>query len=386
MDRKSLHSYKRQQFMATGLRWENNFIRSGIGFSQFWNDYLSDSERNIFFIMGIGFDPRTNHSIQKIFSIKGKGKRECVAIRYIKHEGQSSANTFVVNHIEELERFLQQKVGTKPIYKDLVTRSDEDKSIASINVSKLFCEAEFQEFSDIVIDISAMPRGVFLPLLNKILLFIDDQTDKKKNLHVIVAENPELDSSIIDKGVEEQMTYPHGFRIYDTIKTEDYSKIWIPILGEGQLEQFKIIDKELEPVAVCPVLPFPSNNLRRGDNLINFYQDYLFNDPDFEQNNIIYADEHNPFQVYRLLNRTIEQYHDTFRIIGGCKIVISTLSSKLLTVGAFLSVYEAKKHGKIVGIAHVESIDHALDAKPRKEFSETDILYEIWIAGEPYEE
>lgn len=368
------------------MRWENNFSRSGKNFSQFWNDYLKNSERSIFFIMGLGFDPRTNHGIKEIFSIKSKGKRECVAIRYKKYRDQVSTNTFVIKHIEELEKFLQDKVNINPNFKDLIIRSDEDKSIASVNASNLISESEFQDFSDIVLDISAMPRGIFLPLLNKILTIIDNQSGIKKNLHVIIAENPELDTSIKDKGIEEQMTYPHGFRISDTVKTEEYSKIWIPILGEGQLEQFKIIDKELEPVAVCPVVPFPSSNLRRGDNIINYYQDYLFNDPEFEPNNIIYADEQNPFQVYRLLNRTIEQYHDTFRILGGCKIVISTLSSKLLTVGAFLSVYEAKKQGKIVGIAHVESMAYDLDAEVRNEFSETDILYEIWITGEPYEE
>lgn len=372
--------------MATGLRWENNFIRSGNGFIEFWNEYLTASERNIYFLMGIGFDPRTNHGIKKIFSIDGKGKRQCVAIKFKKYAGENSSNPFVLQHIEELEKFLHDTTGAEPCFKEIITRSDEDKSIASVNASKLISEKEFQDFSDIVIDISAMPRSVFFPLIKKILYIIDNQVGKKKNLHVIVAENSELDSRISDKGIEEQMTYPHGFRISDTVKTEEYSKIWIPILGEGQLEQFKIIDKELEPVAICPVLPFPSTNLRRGDNLINYYQDYLFNDPDFEPNNIIYADEQNPFQVYRLLNRTIEQYHDTFRILGGCKIVISILSSKLLSVGAFLSVYEAQKQDKIVGIAHVESIQHDLDNTVRNEFSENDKLYEIWIAGEPYEE
>ncbi len=372
--------------MGTGLRWENNFIRSGISFSHFWNEYLNNTEKNILFIMGIGFDPRTNHGIKEIFSIHGKGKRECVAIKYIKHEGENSTNAFVIKHIEELEIFLKGTTDTKPRFLNLVTRSDEDRSIASINASKLINETDIQGFSDVIVDISAMPRGVFIPLINKVLYLIDKQIGKKKNLHIIVAENPELDSSITDRGVEEQMTYPHGFRISDTIKTKDYSKIWIPILGEGQLEQFKIIDKELEPVAVCPLLPFPSSNLRRGDNLINYYQDYLFNDPDFEPNNIIYADEQNPFQVYRLLSRTIDHYHDTFRILGGCKIVISTLSSKLLTIGAFLSVYEAKMQGKTVGIAHVDSIDHALDSEGRSKYSENDVLYEIWITGEPYEE
>jgi hypothetical protein len=374
--------------MGAGLRWENNFIRKGAEFSQFWTDYLASSERNVCYIMGIGFDPRTNHGISKIFSLEGKGVRKCIAFKYKKDNlvQDRTPNQHVLKHTEVLEKFLKETVGIDPVYKDLITRSDEDKSIASISSSKIINSADLEGFTDIIVDISAMSRGVFLPLINKMLFLIDQQTSPKQNLHIVVAENPVLDSAIEDKGVEEQMTFPHGFRISDIAKTDEYSKIWIPMLGEGQLEQFKIINKELEPVAVCPVLPFPSINLKRGDNLINYYQDYLFNDPDFEPNNIIYADEQNPFQIYRLLTRTIDQYHNTFKILGGCKIILSTLSSKLMTIGAFMAFYESKKQDKIVGIAHVESIDHHLDDQCRTENSENDILYEIWLTGEPYGE
>lgn len=373
--------------MGSEIRWENNFIKKGQDFEAFWKAYLIESERNICLVMGIGFDPRTNSAIKKIFSIKSLGKKECIAIRYKKHAGDAInfSNKYVNAHTQELEQFLNNECQIKPLYRDLISRSDEDRSIASINASKIIEDIDIQDFSDIIVDISAMPRSVFLPILNKILNYIDKYEGRSKNLHIVVAENPDLDSSIQDKGIDEQMSFPHGFRVFSTSSTEDYSRIWIPILGEGQLEQFKIINKELEPVAVCPVLPFPSSNLRRGDNLINYYQDYLFNDPDFEPNNIIYADEQNPFQVYRLLNRTIEQYHNTFNILGGCKILISTLSSKLLTVGAFLAVYEAKKQGKIVGIAHVESIDHNLEGEQREQFSQNEKMYELWITGEPYE-
>jgi hypothetical protein len=374
--------------MATGLRWENNFIRSGEAFGKFWTDYVSSGTKDICYIMGIGFDPRTNRGINKIFSLEGDGKRKCIAFKYKKNTADESRspNEYVAKHTTELEKLIRQKSTIELEYKDLVTRSDEDKSIASINASKIISEDEIKNFTDIVVDISAMSRGIFLPLINKILYIIDQQSGTKQNLHIVVAENPSLDSSIEDKGIEEQMTYPHGFRISDTAKTEGLSKIWIPILGEGQLEQFKTIDKELEPVAVCPVLPFPSCNLKRGDNLINYYQDYLFNDPDFEPNNIIYADEQNPFQVYRLLNRTIDQYHNTFKILGGCKIILSALSSKLMSIGAFLAVYESKKQDKVVGIAHVESIDHHLKDDDRESNSKNDILYEIWLTGEPYGE
>jgi len=373
--------------MGAGIRWENNFIRKGPEFCKFWSDYLASGKKNVCYIMGIGFDPRTNHGITKIFSLPGEGDRKCIAFKYIKENlvQDRTPNPHVIKHTEQLEKYLKDTVGIDPVYKELITRSDEDKSIASINSSKIIESTDLEGFTDIIIDISAMSRGVFLPLIYKMLSQIDKQVSPKQNLHIVVAENPVLDSSIEDKGVEEQMTFPHGFRIPEIAKTEAYSKIWIPMLGEGQLDQFRIINKELEPVAVCPVLPFPSIKLKRGDNLINYY-DHLFNDPDFEPNNIIYADEQNPFQIYRLLTRTIDQYHNTFKILGGCKIILSTLSSKLMTIGAFMAFYESKKQQKIVGIAHVESIDHHLDDQCRTENSENDILYQIWLTGEPYGE
>lgn len=123
--------------------------------------------------------------------------------------------------------------------------------------------------------------------------------------------------------------------------------------------------------------------------MIDEYQDYLFNDSDFEPNNILYADESNPFQVYRLLTRTIDRYCGSFKLLNDCKIVVSSLSSKLLTIGAFLAVYEAKKHRKNVGIKHVESLKHKLaedvNMETLKEILLHNNLVEIWLSGEPYE-
>jgi hypothetical protein len=377
------------------MYWENYFLKSGESFNHFWADYLK-TEKDILFIMGIGFDFRTNVAIKEIFSKEKNGKRDVLGIRYYKNNAEVGivSDSNVKAHLTELEDFLRNNKLAPPIYKDLIQRSEDDKNISSISATRLYERIEeFDSYSDVIVDISAMPRGIFIPLLNK-LLDIFEKSSKgdshnAKNLHVVVTENSLLDSKIYDNGTAEEATYIHGFKVLETVTTAEQKKIWLPILGEAQTDQFIKLKQSIEPVETCPILPFPSKNFRRGDNLIDEYQDFLFNDSDFEPKNIIYADESNPFQVYRLLTRTIDRYCDSFKLLNDCKIVISSLSSKLLTIGAFLAVYEAKKNKKNVGIKHVESLKHRLAEEITPDTLENILLHnnlvEIWLSGDPYE-
>jgi len=377
------------------LRWENYFLKSDEDFISFWKNYQEKSELDILFILGVGFDPRTNNGIQSIFSFKTKKKRDTIALRYYKNEDDviEHTNPVVINHWERLKEFLNSQGYTEPEIRKVFLRSEEDKSIASINATNIIHNiSEFENYSDIIIDISAMPRGIFIPLINKSLDLIDrfnNSNEKKKNLHVIVSENSRLDSIINDRGLDEESTYIHGFRIKQIDKTAEQKEVWIPILGEKQTEQFDKIKNRINPVEVCPVLPFPSEDLRRGDKLIIEYQDKLFNDPDFEPRNIVYVDESNPFQIYRLLSQTINRYNQSFELLNGCKIIISALSSKLLTLGAFLAVFEKKRENINVGIMHVESLGTDLDPlyfHDKIGFDKHNKMFEIWLTGEPYNE
>ena len=107
--------------------------------------------------------------------------------------------------------------------------------------------------------------------------------------------------------------------------------------------------------------------------------------------NIIYADEQNPFQVYRLIRKTIERHSQSLKIFGGTKVIISSLSSKLLTIGAFLAAYETKlfessRKDLRVGIKHVDSISHKFvgEENEKVQILENNELFHMWIAGEPY--
>jgi hypothetical protein len=374
-------------------RWYDYFLQSGERCNAFWQKYLTDGHKHVLYIMGLGFDPRTQEGHSIVFNNKSKDKRDTILLRYYKTraEVQEPVTAKVAQHLEQITSFLSARAFPPPIEKQLILRSGDDKSVASISATFVIeSEQLFTDYTDVIIDISAMPRAVFIPLINKSLDIIDHYNDThqdKKNLHVVVTENAMLDAHIEDLGTEELASYIHGFRIKETAVTKDHKQVWIPILGENQTSQFDKIQLQLDPVEVCPVVPFPSEVLRRGDHLIIEYQQRLVNDNNVELSNIVYADESNPFQVYRLLSKAIERYKRSFDLLSGCKIIVSALSSKLLTVGAFLAVYEKLKEGVNVGIMHVESVDHDFVENyegVKNEIAKHNKLFEIWLAGDPY--
>src|SRR5207247_654437 len=84
-------------------------------------------------------------------------------------------------------------------------RTPDGRRVGARNAANVFKdESRLAAFSDIVIDISAMPRSVYFPLVARLLYFHDQLKQKQQpapNIHVVVAEDPELDSRIREEGV-----------------------------------------------------------------------------------------------------------------------------------------------------------------------------------------
>lgn len=196
-----------------------------------------------------------------------------------------------------------------------------------------------------------------------------------------------MDSQINDQGIADDASYVHGFT--GTLGTEsnaNFPKVWIPILGEKQTRQLEHIYGLVIPDEICPVLPMPSINPRRTDNLIVEYRELLFDRWNVNPKNFIYVAEQNPFDVYRAIHRATARYNESLRALGGCQVIISALSSKLLSIGALLSAYELKNYGLGVGVAHVETqgyeIENGVDLNvelPKTELST------LWLAGDCYD-
>jgi hypothetical protein len=271
--------------------------------------------------------------------------------------------------------------------------SDDNRRIGSRNAANIFASLEdFSDYTDIVVDVSAMPRGLYFPLIGKVLYLVDSSgcsgtLSKAPNLHVLVSENAQLDSKINDEGIDDEASYMYGFTgALDTESASGSPKVWVPILGEKQAQQLERIYNLVIPDEICPILPMPSVNPRRTDNLLIEYRELLFDRLRVDQRNLIYVDEQNPFEVYRELHRTIRDYNKALSTLGGCQVVISALSSKLLSMGALLAAYEMKNYGSGVGIAHVETKGHHFENSGDMEnvLSET-TPSTLWLAGDCYE-
>ena len=98
------------------------------------------------------------------------------------------------------------------------------------------------------------------------------------NLFVIVAEDPGLDAAIQEEGVDERAEFMASFGGGFDEEATLVPKVWIPMLGENRTTQFGRIMDLVHPDEVCPVLPSPSRNIRRADDIVIEYQRVLFDE------------------------------------------------------------------------------------------------------------
>jgi hypothetical protein len=371
------------------LRWEDYFLRSSDEFSKFWEEYLGNKERNVLFVVGMGFDPRMCAASEVILNRGGKGKRDCYLIVF--DEGPDSPSRRYSEEIVTNRSKLTQIFNGKGdiIEKPVKIFSDDGRRIGSKSAANVFSsEDNLEKYTDIVVDISAIPLGLYFPIIKKLLHLYDSSKTHINNLniHVVVAENPALDAAIQAEGVDDKANYIHGFggRI-DLVSTAQVPRIWMPILGERMEGQMTKIHTLISPVKdIFPVLPFPATNPRKGDDLILEYRQLLFDTLSVEPSNIVYAAEHNPFEAYRKIAKTAIQYEGALEPLGGCKIILSALSSKLLSIGALLAAYDLDQKKFSIGVAHVEAQGYIMMEREMK-FDVGGKLFSLWLAGECYD-
>lgn len=385
-------------------RWEHYLLRSGNKFVLFWQELLLEKERNLLFVLGLGFDPRMCAGLKSILDVGGSGQRHCLLIEY--DEGAGSPSNVYINLVNRNRQELDQLLGSRGSIRShnlSMWSKDGQRRTSSRRANDMFTDLTnivgFQEITDIVVDVSSLPRSIYLSIVAKLLYLIDRAYETKSNtnclppnLHVIVAEDSSLDKQIQQQGIDEKATYLHGFSgELDLEATAGFPKIWFPILGEArETELRRIHDYLARPTEICPVIPSPSLNPRRGDGLMLLeYRDLLFDEFRVDPRDIIYASEQNPFEAYRQIYQAIVQYNQALEILGGCKAFISPVSSKLLSLGSLLAAYEIrhspelKQSGCRVGIIHVESHGYHFIGIP-EEHTQPE-LYELWLAGECYE-
>jgi hypothetical protein len=368
------------------MRWRDYILVRDGEFSSFWKAHFAERTRSVLFVCGKGFDPRTCIAIRTIAELANGALTETMALEYDESEGALNQvlRDKAASNWKEMEGLIAGK-GLSTSHK-ITFRTADGRRVGARNAANVFIEeARLSAFSDIIVDISAMPRSVYFPLIARLIYFYDVLKRKQKpapNIHVVVAEDPVLDCQIREEGVDETASFLHPFEgEFNREATGQQPKVWIPVLGEGRTTQFDRIYDLVKPDEVCPVLPSPSRNPRRGDDIVTEYRDLLFDQLRLDPRNIIYSSEYNPFEVYRQIRKAAIQYHDVLGLIGGCKIALSALCSKLMSLGVLLVGYELKAANSLqIGVAHIEcqGYDMPDSVVPNPQ------PVGLWLAGECY--
>lgn len=350
------------------FRWDPYTLHSGRDFTEYWKSLRSQEGLSYLYILGRGFDPRMCLGIQALRAAVPEANVHVLEVQFA--EGADSPSARHESLVLGNDELLQSLVGEdRIVVRHLAMWSDESLSrrrIGSQKAAQIIADVEALEgYDHVVIDISALPRSLYFTLTAKVLFLIDALTKGEVSaprLHMVVCENPTVDRRIRPVGLDDRAYYLHGFGSRLGLEsTTEVPVLWIPVLGEGEEERYRRIYDLVTPEEVCPILPWPARDPRRSDTLFEEFQPVLVDRWPVDPRNIIYAAEANPFDAYRSILQTVSHYRGAMAPLGGCKVALTALSSKLLSVAVLLAAYEMKMQDIDVGIAHVEAQGHTIE-------------------------
>lgn len=337
-------------------------------------DFWKDPDRpqgNTLLIMGEGFDPRMNNVLRAF--TQAQIAFSCLSIVH-------------GNRIQSPNRVMVEKnidVRTQLIRDNAIPFTEYQLKVGErydLNRGVKFLNKEIGELIDgyhnIILDISALPRVLYFNLVRAVCKIEDD-----RNLFVVVSENAEIDKSIQYRNFVDDMEPMVNFNPGIGLEAEqERLRLLISLLGENGVEKCDMIMRNFDPDEIFPVIPYPSLDPFRTDSIIKEYHE-LFKEED-AKDNIIYAHERNPFELYKMLTRFIKSEDDILSKVNRKACYgIALLSSKLLSVGALLTALENKDE---VAIYNVISRDYGIEEMDFEEMNKKSTTFLMWIKGEPY--
>lgn len=318
--------------------------------------YYGGNSLKTLYILSRGFDPRMCEGVVALQSCISD--MDILLLR--NEEGHHSSS-------EEYSALVNENLSTLEGLKCRVQYLDIK---SNANLLSLFRENfDFsklsREYGRIIIDISSMPQSIFINLINHMLRVTKGSMIK---LDIITCENSELDDAIFPTGLSEAAKLLPGFDTFssDLESDENPISVLIPLLGKSCKDELEKLFSSISPIEICPVLPFPSKNPRRSDEILSILGKNLFEAFSVETSNIVYVAEQNVFDVYIKLYETMRHYQKVITIIGNPRFYISIGSSKLIGLGALLASLKLRTEGTTVSFATVDNSGYQFDINKYK--------------------
>jgi hypothetical protein len=355
-------------------RWRDDyFLLQDDDVLAFWRERAS-SDATRLYILGDGFDPRVPTAIELYLA---SSPHATTVMRFGLRP--SSLPNDEANAVAANRQAVDQAVaGAGSKIEEVVYPVVEDtKSAGRVAMRELFRAGRFEGVDEILIDVSGLPLDVYFAIVRDLLRGRADG-HWQGDLFVVACENPQLDAAIVHEGSEE-VAFLHGFS--GATETGTGARVWIPLLGEGRADELRRVFEEVAPMEICPVLPSPSTDPRRSDDMLMELRELLFEELRIDERNFIYASEWNPFDLFRSLEQLRDRYASLLKPLGEVSFTISAHSSKLLSLGALLAAYELG-----FGVIHATPTGYYLrQGTDVTSLRTADRIICAWVDGAPYE-
>lgn len=339
--------------------------------STFISQYFTTSQR-VLFIGAIGFDPRT---FQTLKELRGGGCKSITPV-FIQEErslGSEVLKEAAAANLNEAATVIGQDVEIRPI----PIFADDRAVVGGRRIVDFARTILPGEYTDVVIDISAMSRGIFFPLIRCLRNMIQE-SDSAISLHVFVIDHPELDYSYVPQ-YEDRATYMHGFDGgVQQIGRGHSIRLWLPQLVTKRPHVYDSLYSLINPTDVCPVLPFPGVDPKRVDALVYEYREQVLDVWSTELQNIVLAGESDPLDLYHTVRRV---HLAREKLLGGefsTFTVLSPMGAKVSTIGGLLAAMDLN-----LPVAYVETAGYSssLFQGPMKT---SGTLVHVWVDGPVY--
>jgi hypothetical protein len=356
-----------------------------------WEDYVFAQNRDALdacaaaaknarslYVVGEGFDPRALTGLRRVLGAGAPSELTVLSLSLAASGSSTSprarravANVSALTEITRAHDIELIRVAFPDVH--------ERRALGRAHLRTMLAHDAFERCEHVMLDISALPTGVYFGLIGG-LLTLADRGELDRELQVLVAENVELDHLIRGQGSETPAPII-GFR-YDAELAPAPKRpilVWAPVLGPGSDAQLEALYNSLVPDEICPVLPFPARNPRRPDQLLLSLRHIVVDHFEVEPSNYIYADERNPFDLYRTLSRLNERYRRALSPLGDTVVVVSLHSSKTLSLGALLAAHQHRLPVMNAEPEHYEFDEHAITDQL---LADSELLC-AWLAGTP---
>lgn len=349
---------------------------------EFFHEYFSHSQKKCLIICGAGFDPRSTYLASELLNIEGFD----LTVKSIKEQRLDPSEQEVKRADDNL-KWLEGNCCNHETFEVNIFAPTDGVVIAGREIIKKIRNISYADYDDVIVDLSALSMGISFPIV-KYIYDLTTSDELKTNLHLVSVTNPALDQAISSKPIDMPNSVL-GFDLRRLAGAESKVTLWMPVLSSGKENQLKILYRHIEPDDTCPILPFPSLDLKKGDviawSLIDAIRADLggiqVNEWDLDPKNFVYADEKVPLDIYRTILRIADERVPVFKDYGGSRVVLSPLGTKIPKLGILMAAIERE-----FPVVYVESRGYNIDWDfIDQNHNSTDVrIAHIWLTGDAY--